>query len=470
MTSPCDILLVEDEPELLASLGVALEAQGHRVAQATSQAQALDLMGRRGFHLIISDLGLMRGDGLAAVSFVREHWPHTEVIVLSSQGSLGMAVEAMRRGAFDFLQKPVNLEHLLLTAQRALEKSDLHKAFDYLRHEQPYIYRLENILAQGPAMRQVLDQVSRVASTDITVLLTGETGTGKSLIAGAIHANSPRAGHTLVRVNCAALTETLLESELFGHEKGAFTGAHKYRTGRFEQAHGGTLFLDEVGDMSAATQAKVLRAIEDKEVQRVGGARTIHVDVRILAATNVDLARAVQEGRFREDLFYRLSVTPIHIPALRERPQDVVPLAEMFLRRIYADSKRQPLGLADSARRALLEHGWPGNIRELRNAIERAVLFANGPEIYPADLGLASHPQAATLAPSPSQDAEAKAQPPSLDLKALETWAILTALERSDWVQNKAAALLGITPRALSYKLDRLDHDHPRLEARRRRR
>ena len=468
MTSPAHILLVEDDRELRDQLTQALTGQGHHISSVGDLPGALETLHQQGFQLVITDLSMPGGSGLEVVAYVQEHWPHTPVMVVSGAGSLKDAVEAMRRGAFDFHEKPLNLEHFLHTVERALEKATLHKAFDYLRHEQPYIYRLENILAHSPAMLQVLEQVNRVAPTDITVLLTGETGTGKSLIAGAIHANSPRAGHTLVTVNCAALTETLLESELFGHEKGAFTGAHKYRTGRFEQAHGGSLFLDEVGDMSPATQAKVLRAIEDKEVQRVGGSRVIKVDVRIMAATNVDLERAVQEGRFRGDLFYRLNITPIYIPALRQRHEDLLPLAEMFLWRICHESKRPLKPLSASARQALTSHTWPGNIRELRNVIERAVLFANGPEITPQDLGLggpALSQAAAAPAPGPGLPA-----PQTLDLEALEQWAILTALERSEWVQSRAAELLGISPRALSYKLDKLERVHPELSARRRRR
>ncbi|MBI5521313.1 MAG: sigma-54-dependent Fis family transcriptional regulator [Desulfarculus sp.] len=468
MTTGAHVLLVEDDKKLRDQLGQALSDRGHQVSATGDQPQALEALHERGFQLVITGLVLPGGSGLEVVSYVKEHWPHTPVIVLSGSGSLKTAVEAMRRGAFDFHEKPFNLDHLLHTVEMALEKAALHKAFDALRREQPYIYRLENILAPSPAMQQVLEQVGRVAPTDVTVLLTGETGTGKSLIAGAIHANSPRATHTLVTVNCAALTETLLESELFGHEKGAFTGAHKYRTGRFEQAHGGSLFLDEVGDMSPATQSKVLRAIEDKEVQRVGGSRTIRVDVRIIAATNVDLQRAVQEGRFRGDLFYRLSITPIYIPPLRQRPEDILPLAEMFLWRICQDSKRPPKPMSPAANQALSAHSWPGNIRELRNVIERAVLFANGPEITPQDLGLGG--------PAPRQASASPAQGPglpapgTLDLEALEHWAILTALERSDWVQSRAAGLLGISPRALSYKLDKLELVHPELGERRRRR
>jgi DNA-binding NtrC family response regulator len=307
-----------------------------------------------------------------------------------------------------------------------------------------------------------------VAKSQTTVLLTGESGTGKEVVARLIHLQSPRANKQFIALNCASLPRDVIENELFGHEKGAFTGAHKYRTGRFEQAHGGSLFLDEVGDMSPATQAKVLRAIEDKEVQRVGGSRIIRVDTRILAATNVDLERAVQEGRFRGDLFYRLNITPIHIPALRQRPEDLLPLAEMFLRRICQESKRPRKPLSLAAHQALAAHSWPGNIRELRNVIERAVLFANGPEITPQDLGLGGPgPRQSPSNPGPGADPPA---PQTLDLEALEQWAILTALERSDWVQSRAAALLGISPRALSYKLDKLELVHPELGARRRRR
>jgi DNA-binding NtrC family response regulator len=310
-------------------------------------------------------------------------------------------------------------------------------------------------------MRRVLEQVARVAGADVTVLLTGETGTGKSLIAGAIHANSSRRERPLVTVNCAALPETLLESELFGHEKGSFTGAHKYRTGRFEQAHGGTLFLDEIGDMSPATQAKVLRAIEDKVVQRVGGVRSIVVDVRIIAATNVDLVRAVQDGRFREDLFYRLNVAHIHVPPLRERTEDIFPLAEGFLSRICAETNTPCRPFAPDIRQALEQYGWPGNIRQLRNAVERAVLFFSGQEIAVRDLGLGD-----------SGGETPPAEPavlPTLELKTLERLAIETAIKRAHGVQARAAALLGITPRALYYKLNKLDIADPDLADRRRR-
>ena len=461
MAPASHILIVDDDDQLRKVLGESLSLEGHKVAEANGLEQALEILKDHVFQLVISDLRMPEsGEGLELLAYLQEYSPHTEVIIMTGFGTVDNAVEAMRAGAFDYHEKPLNLEHMLLTVDRALEKASLHHAYDYLRHEQPYIYKLESILAESEAMQQVLRQVSRVAPTDVTVLLTGETGVGKSLIAGAIHANSPRRGGTLVTVNCAALTETLLESELFGHEKGAFTGAHKARAGRFQQAHGGTLFLDEVGDMSPAIQAKVLRAIEDKVIQRVGGSRTIQVDVRILAATNVDLEQAVRDGSFRRDLFYRLNVTPILIPPLRDRRADIIPLAKKFLNIVCSESRQHPKPLSPEAEEKLIEHNWPGNIRELRNAVERAMLFSSSAELSPADLGLTGAGQ---------QNQAAESAPPTLDLEELERWAIRTALEKTDWVQSRAAELLGITPRALSYKLDKIDIDHPKLQARRRR-
>ncbi len=453
-----NILVADADVDVRSQIMVELAREGYSVAQAADGDQTLGLLGQQIFDLVITDLHLPGAGGLEVLSYLQEHAPGTPVIVITKFGSVDAAVKAMRQGAFDFQEKPLNHEHLRLIVARALEKASLGHAFDYLRHEQPYIYQLDKILAASPGMKQVIEQVARVAPTDLTVMLTGESGTGKSLIAGAIHANSPRRGHTLVTVNCAALTETILESELFGHEKGAFTGAHKTRTGRIQQAHGGTLFLDEVGDMAPATQAKILRAIEDKVIQRVGGSREIRVDVRIIAATNRNLLRAVREGLFREDLYYRLNVTGIHLPPLRERQEDLLPLADIFLRRISDELKRPPVVLSPKAQKILAAYHWPGNIRELRNAIERAVLFASGPQISEADLGL-----------GPSLEGPGNALlAETLNLDALERRAIETALRRSDWVQSRAASLLGVTPRALVYKIKKFGITHPRLEARRR--
>jgi DNA-binding NtrC family response regulator len=458
LTPQNQILLVDHQASSRDHLADILSKDGHRVTEVNRGDEALDLLGEKGFHLIICDLDVPGADGLEILGYVEEHLPGTPVIIITSHGTVDDAVGAMRQGAFDFQKKPINPEHARLTVGRALQKAQLNHAYDYLRHEQPYIYRLEAIVAESVGMQEVLKKVAKVAATDVTVLLTGETGTGKSLMAGAIHANSPRRDNTLVTVNCAALTETLLESELFGHEKGSFTGAHKARTGRIQQAHGGTLFMDEVGDMSPATQAKVLRAIEEKEIQPVGSARSIQVDVRIIAATNLELAKAVEEGRFRQDLFYRLSVAPVHMPPLRKRPEDVLPLAEGFRQNFGVESKSTPREFSQEALQAMVAHPWPGNIRELKNAVERAVLFAAGREISTADLGL-----------SPTGRGPEQSDLSNLNLKDLEFQAIETALQQSDWVQSKAAALLGISPRALSYKLDKLGIRNPRLADRRRR-
>ncbi|MGD9125067.1 MAG: sigma-54 dependent transcriptional regulator [Desulfarculaceae bacterium] len=453
------ILLVEDDNETRALVASALELEGHRVSQAADSEEALDLLKRHGFQLVLTDLYMPGADGMRIVDQLQEISPRTPAIVMTGMGTVDVAVRAMRRGAFDFLEKPLSMDKLRFAVRRALERAALSYAQDYLRREQPYIYRLDNILAESEAMKRVLERVARIAPSEVTVLITGETGTGKSLIAGAVHFNSERQASNLVTVNCAALTETLLESELFGHEKGAFTGAHKARTGRFQQAHGGTLFLDEVGDMSAALQAKVLRAIEDKVIHPVGGGRSIHVDVRIIAATNRNLEEAVREGNFRDDLYYRLNVATLRIAPLRERQEDIIPLARKFVRTICQEAKSRPKTLNPEAEEALKAYHWPGNIREMRNVIERAVLFSGTEEITIDDLDLK---QSRQLKPS-----DLVSQ--TLNLTELESRAIVAALESAGWVQSKAAKMLGISPRALSYKLDKLNLDHPKLAARRRR-
>ena len=452
------VLAVVTDKELGELIAAILAEDGHQVSWVSDGEEALELLSHQIFQLIVLDLQLSSRHGLEILDYAQKQTPTSQVVAISDDGSADAAAQAMGRGAFELIKKPLNPALLRLTVKRALEKTSFQHAFDYLRHEQPYVYRLEKLVAQSPAMQQILEQVKRVAPTDVTVMLTGESGTGKSLVAGSIHTNSERRDFTLVTVNCAALTETILESELFGHEKGAFTGAHKARTGRIQQAHGGTLFLDEVADMTLATQAKVLRAIEDKVIQRVGGSREIKVDVRIIAATNRDLSEAVADKSFREDLFYRLNVAPIHIPPLRERREDIPPLAEKFLRRTCRELKRPLLSLSPAAHEVMGAYNWPGNIREIRNAIERAVLFTAGPDILPSDLGLSSTGgagQGALLSET-------------LDLKTLERRAIEIALEQNDWVQSRAAVLLGITPRTLVYKIKKHEIDHPRLQARRR--
>ena len=458
MSAKGHVLLAERNDARRDHMAGIITGEGHSVSLAWDRASAVELLQKHVFSVIIAHLRSDDSSEFALLDYARDNMPHTPVIVLTDSINLELAVDAMRRGAFDLLENPVSDERLLFSLGNAIEKAALHNAYDYLRHEQPFIYKLSGIVAHSPRMLTVMEQVEKVARTDATVLLTGETGTGKSLIAGAIHFNSNRRSGNLITVNCAALAESLLEDELFGHEKGAFTGAHKARTGRFQQAHGGTLFLDEVGDMSPALQAKVLRAIEEKVVERVGGNRSLEVDVRIMAATNVDLRTAVEKGKFREDLYYRLKVATIRMPSLKRRREDIIPLAERFLRQLAAESKRAPRDLSLEAEAALLKHDWPGNIRELRNVIERAIIFSSGEDITPGDLALERGE------PQQNQDE----LPGTLNLAELEERAIITALERCDFVQRKAAKLLGITPRGLHYKLGKLDISHPKLAARRR--
>jgi DNA-binding NtrC family response regulator len=445
------ILVVDDDLQTRELIANALLEQGHTVTRAKSAEEALELLKNKGFHLVVTDVRMPGKSGMEVLAYVKENIPGTPVIVTTGYGSVDQAVLAMRQGAYDFQEKPINIEHLNHTIIRALRETALSNAFDYLRRTQPYIYKFGKLVAESDSMKRLLDQAAKIAASDITLLLTGETGTGKSMIAGTIHANSRRADHTLVTVNCAALPETLLESELFGHEKGAFTGADKNRIGRIQQAHGGTLFLDEVGDMSAAIQAKVLRAIEDQVIQPLGTTRSIDVDVRIISATNVDLGQAVADKTFRQDLFYRLGVATLHVPPLRERIEDVMPLARRFLDKICKEASITSKELSPQAERALLEHNWPGNVRELRSAIERAVLFSEDQVIEKNDLALMQNGPQIPASPSSSSQAD-----DLLDLQEVEKNTILRALQKCDWVQNQAAQLLNISPRSLCYRIKKL--------------
>ena len=327
--------------------------------------------------MVLTDLRMGGADGMDVLRTTRSIQPSAAVILMTAFGSIHTAVEAMKIGAFDFVQKPFEIEEMELKIEKAIELRHLKHQVDYLRHEQQDIYDFDRIVGASGALQSVLAIVKKVARSNSTVLVRGETGTGKELIAGAIHHNSNRANRAFVKVNCAALQENLLESELFGHEKGAFTSADKQRIGRFEQADGGTLFLDEVGDMSPSTQAKILRVLQEHEFERLGGTRTLRVDVRIIAATNRNLTQMVQEGRFREDLFYRLNVVSVETPPLRDRKDDIPALADFFVKRFASELKKKVEGVHPEAQKLLMRHNWPGNIRELENVIERAVLLAD---------------------------------------------------------------------------------------------
>src|SRR6187431_2149549 len=382
------ILVVDDHDSLRKGLVRALNNAGHDVEEAPNGTVAIERLQDSQFDVVLTDLRMGGADGMDVLRTTRSIQPSAAVILMTAFGSIHTAVEAMKIGAFDFVQKPFEIEEMELKIEKATELRHLKYQVDYLRHEQKDIYDFDRIVGASGALQQVLAIVKKVARSNSTILIRGETGTGKELIAGAIHHNSLRNNRNFVKVNCAALQENLLESELFGHEKGAFTGADKQRIGRFEQSDGGSLFLDEIGDMSQSTQAKILRVLQEHEFERLGGTRTLRVDVRLIAATNRDLPAMVQASQFREDLYYRLNVVSIEMPPLRERKDDIVPLATSFIRKFAGELKKKIEGLDTEAQKLLMRYNWPGNIRELENAIERAMLLAEGRAISADDLRL----------------------------------------------------------------------------------
>jgi len=377
------------------------------------------------------------------------------VLVMTAYGSIETAVGAMREGAYDFVQKPLDLDQLELRVSRAMDHRRLLDEVGELRAKEAARDVVDSIVGESAALRSAMDLARRVAPTRSTVLITGETGTGKELIASLIHRASLRSGGPLVKVNCAALPETLLESELFGHERGAFTGADRQRTGRFEEASGGTLFLDEVGDMSTATQSKLLRVLQDQEFHRVGGTRILRTDARIVSATNQDLEERIAEGLFREDLFFRLNVIRIHLPPLRDRAEDLIALAHHFLQRFARDLERPLRGFEEAALNRIRSHSWPGNVRELHNAIERAALMAEGPRIRAEDLSLFENPANGGprrwLSELPAE---------GVSLSEVERELVLEALRRTGYVQKHAADLLGVSRRKLNYMIQRMGITH----------
>jgi DNA-binding NtrC family response regulator len=382
------ILLVEDKDSLRAMLRAALEAQDHQVIEARDQGEAVARLQDSPIDLVLSDLRLTSGDGFGVLRAAKELDPNLPVIVMTAYGGIQDAVQAMKEGALDFLAKPVDLDHLRLLVIRALAQRRLATEHQLLKEELARRRGAPTIIGDDPSVKRVSHALSRAADSGATVLLLGESGTGKELYARTLHALGQRAAGPFVAINCAAIPETLLETELFGHEKGAFTGATARKPGRFEIAHRGTLFLDEIGDLPLALQAKILRVLEDKRFERVGGTQSLQVDVRVVAATNRQLKAAVAARQFREDLYFRLSVFPIEIPPLRERGNDVETLARYFIDRFSRDVKNRPLTLSDDALDALRRYRWPGNVRELQNCIERAVILADGDTIHPRHLNL----------------------------------------------------------------------------------
>lgn len=443
--SKARILVVDDEPTARNGLAKLLQQEGYDVDLAADGQEALNSVGENAPALIISDLKMPNMDGMELLKQLRERGIETPTVVATAFGDVSTAVAAMRAGAEDYLTKPIDFDALLLVVERTLQREDLRSEAENLRRQLRARDKegLEGLLGASPAMQRVYAMVRQVASARATVLITGESGTGKGEVARALHAKSPRANKPFVSLHCAALAESLLESELFGHEKGSFTGAEKKRIGRIEQADGGTLFLDEIGEIPAATQIKLLRVLQERSFERVGGNETIKVDVRVVAATNKNLAEEVREHRFREDLYYRLNVVHIDMPPLRQRGNDVALLAEHFLRQFSRENHRRITGFSEAARAKLVAHRWPGNVRELENAIERAVVFTEGELVEAEALPFDAAP--ATIEGGP--------RIPGATMAELEKHAILATLEAVGGSTSRAAEMLDISARTIQYRL-----------------
>jgi two-component system, NtrC family, response regulator AtoC len=443
------VLLADDEPGILKTLGRALREDGHEVVATASALEAQRLLADRPFDVLVVD---HRMPGLTGLELIRElaaSVPEPErpqVVMMTAHATVESAIEAMKLGAYDYLQKPFEVDELLVVVRRALEEQSLRRQHRYLLAEREEEFDHYGIVGRSRAIQDVIRTLEKVAQSKSTVLITGETGTGKELAARAIHARSAQADRPLIKVNCAAIPESLLESELFGHVKGAFTGATANRRGRFALADGGTLFLDEIGTLGLGVQAKLLRVLQEREFEPVGSERTQSVDVRVIAATNRDLRALAAEGRFQEDLYYRLSVIPVELPPLRQRPEDVPLLVEHFLRKHAQRLGRRIDGVEPAVLERLSAYRWPGNVRELENTVERAVVLAAGPVLDLAALSVAEPPPTAAAGGLPSQRLHE-------NVEWAEKESVRRALRQANGVKKDAAEALGISQRALSYYL-----------------
>jgi DNA-binding NtrC family response regulator len=450
------LLIVEDERAIRLALSGLLRREGYEVEQAEAGAEAVRRLAAEPFDLVLTDLALGEGpSGMDVLRAARAEQPETPVVMITAHGNEKIAVEAMKLGAEDYVPKPFDNDEIRLVVKRALERTALARENRMLRARLERDFGFENLIGSGPAMRRVFATIQKVAETDLTVLIRGESGTGKELVAQALHQHSARKQAPFVAVNCAAISRELVESELFGHEKGAFTGAEARRVGRFEAAEGGSIFLDEIGDMAPETQAKVLRVLQERSFERVGGSKPLEVDVRVVAATHRDLEREVREGRFREDLYYRLKVVEIELPPLRERREDLPALATRFLEQLAERHARARRHLSASALAALSRHPWPGNVRELRNVVERAAVLAAGEEIEVEDLALPAPREASAAAPEelaglPFGEAKRSAA------AQFERAFLLRALRENGGNISRTAEAIGMVRQSLQQKIREL--------------
>jgi DNA-binding NtrC family response regulator len=448
------ILLVEDKDSLRQMLATAIKKAGYRVDEAADGDAAVERLRKQPYQLVITDLRLPTLSGLEILKAQKETDPTIPVLLMTAYGTIEEAVEAMKQGAFDFVPKPVDISHLLLLVNRAVEQRRLMLENILLKEESQQVYGIPKIIGDSPVIQSVSQAIQRVAPTDATVLLTGESGTGKEVFSRAIHQLSPRRDKPFVTVNCAAIPHTLIENELFGHEKGSYTGAFARKAGKFEVADQGTIFLDEIGELHISVQAKVLRVIEEQCFERIGGLETIRVDTRVVTATNRNLQELVERKEFREDLFFRLSVIPIHIPPLRERISDVRILAQFFVEKFSKDLHRQGLQLSPEAARALEEYSWPGNVRELQNTIERAVILSDGKTIQPQDLNFAFQQRKEPDDFAHMLDLSGSlADVAGRAIRAAEKIKIKQALELSSWNKTLAAEMLRVSYKTLLNKV-----------------
>ncbi|MDT5121882.1 MAG: hypothetical protein QOC96_1364 [Acidobacteriota bacterium] len=452
-----DILLVEDKESLRRVLRLTLEHAGYTVTESADARAATQEISRAPHRLVLTDLRMPHGSGLDVLHAARAADPDIPVIVMTAYGSIDEAVQAMKDGAHDFLQKPVDSNHLLLLVERALEQARLRTENILLREEWSRRYGFPRIIGESEAIKRTVAETQRVSQTEANVLLLGESGTGKELFARAVHHLSPRRDKPFVAINCAAIPETLIENELFGHERGAFTGAGERRLGKFELASGGTVFLDEIGELPLAVQGKLLRAIEEKMVDRIGGRAPIPVDVRIVAATNKDLRAAVENGEFRRDLFFRLAVFPVEIPPLRERDDDIVLLARHFAAQLGKEMRGREAILSDASISALRTHAWPGNVRELENAIERACILADSSMLEPNDLGLIKSNIAPPEAFNELDLTGTLSEVADRAARFVERRKITEALRSNDGNKTRAAETLGVSYKTLLTKIKDYD-------------